>query len=220
MKKITLIETISDWLMSDNAGDLKGKYHPSIISTWLNSAFNQSIYNAWLNGKKYSDFSQLDAWSKIHECTIESQTGTVAHAFLPFAPVQLPDGLGLREVSDHADNMNVFAPIEAASNVVFAELEVDSMDTTPTYRLLQNNLNTGAGEKSHMLKLERMPTGADAIISVDVMMISSLESLDDYDEMVIPSGGEDILIRQVLDLMSRKPAPDIANDNVPQPTIS
>lgn len=220
MKKIHLIETIISFLATDNAGDMKGKYHPEEIKVWLNSAFNQSIYNAWSNGKKYSDFSQLDAWSKIHECTIESQTGTVAHAFLPFAPVQLPDGFGLREVSDHADNTNVFAPIEAASNVVFAELEVDSMDTTPTYRLLQNNLNTGAGEKSHMLKLERMPTGTDAIISIDVMMISSLESMDDYDEMVIPSGGEDILIRQVIDLMSKKPAPDIANDNVPQPTIS
>ena len=220
MRKIHLIETIISFLATDNAGDMKGKFHPEEIKIWLNSAFNQSIYNAWLNGKKYSDFSQLDAWSKVHECSIESQTGTVAHAFLPFAPVQLSDGMGIREVSDHADNTNVFAPIEATANVVFEALEVDDMDTTPTYRLLQNNLNTGAGEKSHMLKLERMPTGADAIISVDVMIISSLESHDDYDEISIPAGGEDILIRQVLELMSKKPAPDIANDNVPQPSIN
>jgi len=220
MKKIHLIETIISFLATDNAGDLKGKFHPEEIKIWLNSAFNQSIYNAWLNGKKYSDFSQLDAWSKVHECSIESQTGTDAYAFLPFAPVQLSDGMGIREVSDHADNTNVFAPIEATSNVVFAALEVDTMDTTPTYRLLQNNLNTGAGEESHMLKLERMPTGADAITSIDVMMIVPLDSVDDYDDVSMPVGSEDILIRQVLDLMSKKPAPDIANDNVPQPSIS
>lgn len=214
MKKIHLIETIVSFLASDNAGDMKGKYHPEEIKVWLNSAFNQSIYNAWLSGKKYSDFSQLDAWSKVHECSIESQTGTVAHAFLPFAPVQLSDGMGIREVSDHADNTNVFAPIEATSNVVFEALEVDTMDSTPTYRLLQNNLNTGAGEKSHMLKLERMPTGADAIISVDVMMIVPLDQTDDYDDVTMPAGGEDILIRQVLDLIRSKSNPDTSNDMV------
>ena len=220
MKKIHLIETTISFLASDNAGDMKGKYHPEEVKVWLNSAFNQSIYNAWLNGKKYSDFSQLDAWSKVHECAIESQTGTDAYAFLPFAPVQLPDGMGLREVSDHDDNTNVFAPIEATANVVFSALEVDTMDDTPTYRLLQNNVNTGAGEESHMLKLERMPTGTSAITSIDVMMVGNIEQADDYDEITIPAGGEDVLIKQVLDLMSRKPAPDIANDNVPQPSIS
>ena len=220
MKKQNLIEAISDFLASDNAGDMKGKYHPEIIKVHLHNAFNQSVYNAWLNGKKYSDFSQLDAWSKTYELTVESQVGTVAHALLTFAPVQLPDGMGIRQVCDHDDNTNVFAPIEATSNVVFAELEVDSMDTTPTYRLEQNNLSTGEGEESHMLRLERLPVAPNAITSIDVMMIVPMDQIGDFDDVVIPAGSEDSLIRQVVDLMSKKPAPDIANDNVPQAPIS
>ena len=46
MKKQNLIEAISDFLASDNAGDMKGKYHPEIIKVHLHNAFNQSVYNA------------------------------------------------------------------------------------------------------------------------------------------------------------------------------
>ena len=157
MTKQNIIETIIDFLASDNAGDSKGQYHPAIVEVHLANVFNQAIYNAWLNGKKFSDFSQLDAWSRTYSCSVVGQSGTKAHALLPFAPVQLPDGMGLRQVNDTDNPGNVFAPIEATANVVFAELEVNTFDTTPTYSLEQNNLSTGAGEKSHLLRLGKMP---------------------------------------------------------------
>jgi hypothetical protein len=215
MKKIHLIEAISGFLASDLTGDVKSKYHPEEIKTWLNTAFNQTIYNVWLNGKKYSDFSQLDAWSRTYEVTVLSQVGTNAHALLPIAPVQLPDGMSIRLIADHDDNDTVLCPVEATSNPIFAELEVNTMDTMPTYRLEQSNVFVGAGEPSHMLKLEKMPVAPDAITSLDVMMVVSLSELDDYDDVVIPGNMEDSLIRQTIDLMSRKLKPDTANDMVP-----
>ncbi len=219
MKKIAIIEAVMDHFASDLAGDMKGKYHPEIIKTHLSNAFNQTIHNVWLNGKKYSDFSQLDAWSKTYEVTVLAQVGTNAHAFLPFAPVQLPDGMGIRQVCDHDDNTDVLAPVEATSNVVFAELEVNTMDDTSTFRLEMNNLSVGAGESSHMLKLEKMPVAPVAITSLDVMMIVGPEQLDDYEDLCMPSGAEDSLIRQVIDLMSKKPQVDNLNDQNPQPNI-
>lgn len=211
MKKIHLVEAIQSWLASDNAGDAKGMYHPEEIKTHLNDVFNQAIYSAWFNGKRNSDFSQLDAWSKAYEASIVSQ----AYAFLPFAPVQLPDGHGIRQVRDHANPATVFAPMESTANVVFSELDVNTMDSTPVYTLEQSNVNTGAGEPSHVLRLSKLSEAPDTLItSIDILMIQSLDQMDDYDEVAMPAGSEDTLIRQVIDLMSKKPRPDVNNDQV------
>lgn len=214
MKKIHIIEAIQLWLSSDNAGDSKAMFHPEEIKVHLNNVFNQAVYNTWLNGKKFSDFSQLDAWSRTYEVDVLSQVGTNAHGLLPFAPIQLPDMAGIRQVCSHDNNANVFAPIEATANVIFAELEVDTLDDIPTFRLEQNNLSTGAGEKSHLLRLERLPVAPDAINSLDIMMIVGLEQTDDYDEIICPAGLEDSFVRQVIDIMSKKNAPDTSNDMV------
>lgn len=219
MRKIQIIEAVQDFFASDLAGDMKGKYHPEIIKIHLSTAFNQTIYNVWLNGKKFSDFSQLDAWSKVYEILVLNQVGTNAYARLPFAPIQLPNGMGIRQVCDHDDNSNVLAPIEATSNVVFAELEVDTMDDTPTYRLEMNNTVAIAGYESHLLRLEKMPVAPSAITSLDVMMVTGPEQIDDYGDLAMPAGSEDSLIRMVIDLMMRKPQPDVLNDTNPQPPI-
>lgn len=210
MKKINIIDAISYFFASDAAGDLKGIYHPEIIKVHLNNVFTQVVYNTWLNGRKFSDFSQLDAWSKTYPCDVMHQVGKKAYAFLPFAPVQLPDNMGIRQVRSHESCYgeaigaeHVFAYLEATANVVFAELEVSTFDPTPTFRLEQNSFSTGAGESSHLLRLENMPV-TDPITIVDVMMIVPLEELNDFDIVAMPSGAEDNIIRQVVDLMSKK----------------
>ena len=214
MKKQNLVDAIQGFLASDAAGDAKGMYHPEEIKVWMNSAFNAIIYNAWRNGKKFNEFSQIDAWSKTYEVSLV-QVGTTGHAFLPFAPVALPDGMSIRQIADHDDNSTVFAPMEATANVVFAELEVNTMDQTPTYWMEQNNLNTGAGEESHLLRLGKLPVApATVITDLDVMMVQNLEQMDDFDDISIPENGEDGIMRAVLDIMSKKPVPDNANDAV------
>lgn len=215
MKKINLIDNIQSWLASDNAGDLKGQYHPEEIKIWMNSAFNKIIYNAWLNGKKYNESSQIDAWSKVYPCTVSGQSGAKAYALLPFAPVQLPDNGGIRQISNTADPSNVFVPMEATASVVFAELEVETMDSTPTYSLEQNYLSTGAGEASHLLRLAKLPVAPDTLItSIDALLVQNLEQLDDYDDIALPENGEDDLMKMVIDVMRGKPTPDVSNDMV------
>ena len=51
------------------------------------------------------------------------------------------------------------------------------------------------------------------------MMIVPIEVLDLFDEIVIPSGMEDNIVRQVVELMSKKPKADTSNDMVNQPEI-
>jgi hypothetical protein len=215
MKKINLVENIQSWLLSDNAGDMKGMYHPEEIKVWMSTAFGKIIYNAWKNGKKYNEFSQIDAWSKVYVCTVASQAGTKAHALLPFAPVQLPDGMGIRQISDTADPANVFAPMEATAGVVFAELEVNTMDSTPTYSMEQNYLSTGAGQSSHLLRLDKLPIApATLITSVDALLVQNIEQIDDYDDVALPENGEDDLMKMVIEVMRGKPVPDTNNDQV------
>jgi hypothetical protein len=214
MKKQKLIEAIQGWLSSDTAGDAKGIYHPEEIKVWMASAFNAIIYNAWRNGKKYNEFSQIDAWSKTYEVAIV-QVGTTGHAFLPFPPVALPDGMGIRQICNHDANGTVLAPMEATAGVVFAELEVQTMDATPTYTMEQNNLSTGAGEESHLLRLAKLPVApATVITALDVLMVQNLDQMDDFDDISLPENGEDNMLRAIIDVMSKKPVPDTNNDAV------
>lgn len=225
MKKVQLIEAIIDFLASDAAGDSKGTYHPEIVKVHLSNVYSQLMYNTWLNGKKFGEFSQLDAWSKTYQVTIQDQCGKRAYCLLPFAPVQLPDGMGIRHVRNHWACATygevigrdwLFAPIEATANDIFNELEVADMDDFPTYRLEQNNLSVGAGEESHMLWLENLPEAPNLLTVLDILMIVPIENLDDYDDLACPAGSEDIMIRQIIELIVRKPMPDTVNDMNPK----
>jgi hypothetical protein len=226
MKKIHIIESIQDFLASDAAGESKGMYHAEIIKVHLSTVFNQAVYNTWLNGKKFSDFSQLDAWSKTYVIDVLNQCAKKAYCLLPFAPVQLPNGMGIRQIRSHYSctyyggaigDEWIFAPIEATANTIFDELEVATMDDYPTYRLEQSNVNIGEGEKSHMLWLENLPVAPNPLITnVDIMMIVPIDTMGDFEEVALPSGLEDNIIRSVVELMSKKQAPDTSNDSVIQ----
>jgi len=218
MKKISIIEAVSSFFANDVTSDEKHKFHPEDIKVALNFIFNQIIYNTYLNGKKFSDLSQLDAWSRLYEVDIESQIGTEAYAFLPFPPYQLPDNAGIREIRDHDEPSNVFVPTEATSNPIFDELEVSTMDTTPSYHIEQSNVFVGAGEPTHILRMRQMPTGGDEIESVDILMIVGPEQIDDFDEIIIPANQEDTLVRQICDFLIKKSVDDTANDMVTENT--
>jgi len=213
MKKIHLIEQVQGFFASDLAGEQKFIYHPEEIKVWLNMLFNRVVYETWLNAKQFSDYSQLDAWSRVYELTVTGQVGQRAYSNLPFAPMQLPDNAGIRQVSDHGNPSNVFAFIESTANVVFDELEVSDMDDTPTFRL-QQRTPAGAGDISHQLVLEKMPLAPALITSIDALLIVPIEQMDDYDDVVIPGMQDETIVTKVIDLMMHKPVPDVANDNV------
>lgn len=78
----------------------------------------------------------------------------------------------------------------------------------PFFYLEQNA--TGAGIETHVLQLEKVPDGCTA---VNVKMIVPLEVVDDFDQVMIPAGKEDMIIAQVMDLLRTKPPEDDVNDN-------
>jgi hypothetical protein len=89
------------------------------------------------------------------------------------------------------------------------------MDDTPVWTVEQSNLFTGAGQSSHLLRLRKLPVApATLITNVDVMVITSLENLDDFDDLACPASAENDLIQGVIAIMSKKPKPDTSNDMV------
>jgi hypothetical protein len=203
MRKIELIELVKDYLAGGDApDDVKGRYHDQIIANFLALAYNQVVFQTFMEGKAHSDYSVLDAWAKNHTINIVDST-----APLPYPPVQLPNGMGILQVACGNDLTNVFAYRQTNANAVFAALDVGSVSTKPTFYLEQN---TGSGINSHVLQLAQVP---DGVTSVKVKMIVPLDQVDDFETVSIPGGKEDTIIGYVIELMRQKPPEDEINDN-------
>ena len=204
MKKIHLIELVQDFLAGgDMVADLKGKFHPEIIANHLALAYNQVIMQTYLEAKQYSDYSILDSWAK--NFTVSIVSGKVA---LPFPPVALPNAMGILQVCPSTDLTNAFAYRETNSNAVFAELEVGSVSTRPTFYLEQN---AGTGINSHVLILGNVPGGTTSLY---VKMIVPLSEIDDFETVSIPAGKEKLLVDTTIELMMSKPPEDKVNDGI------
>lgn len=218
MKKQNLIDTVSDFLASNVPDDMISQYHPEIIKKRVEIAFNRIIYEVWLNCKEFSDYSQLDAWSRRYSVPLYDPviTGQYVYAIarLPYPPVQLPDNMGIREVSIMADGGHLipFAYIDLAADAIFNELEVSSLDDSPTFRVEQNN--NPAIYKSHVLRLAKIPVEL-MNNEIEVIMVVPLDQIDDYEDIAIPAGMEDYLVDRIIEIMSGKPNPDLSPDQIP-----
>ena len=198
MKKIHLIDMVADFLAGGDApAEIKGRYHPEIIANHLALAYNRIVFETYMEAKSYSDYSTLDAWAKNH--TISIVDNTVA---LPYPPVQLPNGMGILQVSAGTSLNTTFAYRETNANSVFNELDVGSISTKPTFYL---EVNAGSGNNSHVLQLALVPAG---VTTVKVKMIVPLDEVDDYATIMIPAGKEDTIIGYVIELMMKKPSED------------
>lgn len=203
MRKIELIELAKDYLSGGDApDDVKGRYHDEIIAGYLALAYKEVVFNTYIEGKAHSDYSVLDAWAINHTLNIVSNTVP-----LPYPPVQLPNAMGILQVSSSTDLTVAFAYRETNANAVFAALEVGTVSQKPWFYLEQN---AGTGNNSHLLQLGKVPDGCTA---VKVKMIVPLEYIDDFATVSIPGGKEKTLLGWVVELLRQKPPEDVINDN-------
>lgn len=203
MRKIILIDLVRDNLSGGDApDDVKGRYHPEVIANLLALAYNQVVMATYMEGKQHSDYSVLDAWALNHTVNIVDNA-----ALLPYPPVQLPNGMGIIQVSAGNDLNNTFAYRETNSNSVFNALDVGLVSTKPTFYL---EVNTGSEINSHVLQLSQVPDGCT---SVKVKMIVPFDQVDDYETISIPAGKEGMLTDAVIELLRQKPKEDTVNDN-------
>lgn len=209
MRKINLIETVQDFLSGGDApSDIRGKYHPEIIKKWVEMAWNNVVFQTYMEGKMHSDYSVLDAWARNYPLVITSNT-----VKLPFPPVQLPNNMGIRQVangiSNDYDPTNVYAFRDTNAEAVFSALEVGNTNISekPWFYL---EINNGSGINSHVLKLGNVP---NTTVGVTVKLIVPLEQIGDYEVISIPGGKEDMIVKSVIEILRQKPQEDFINDN-------
>lgn len=219
MKKIHLVELVSDYLTSEMPDDMISQYHPEIIKSALNMAYNQAVYLTWMNGKKFSDYSQLDAWTRTYSLPAHSIsiTGVTfsGNLRLPYPPLQLPNNMGIRQVAMATNEAVAFAYMENTAFAIFSQLDVFSIDDAPYFRLEQND--TGAGTESHVLKFGKVPIAYNLDPNptlVDVKLIVPLDRIDDYEDVAIPAGQEDLLVKQTIEFLRTKLPEDSVNDQI------
>ena len=206
MKKVELQELIQDWLSGGDApSDIKGRYHDEIILKHMEDAYNAIVFKTWLEAKNYSDYSVLDSWAKNYTTDIVSNI-----TILPYPPMQLPDNRGILQVTPATDLTNPFAYLETNSQAVWAALEASAVLLKPTFYLEQNPTSVD-NTNTHQLVLANIPDGVTAL---KVKMIVPIEQIELYDEVAIPAGKEDMMIRSVVELLQGKPPEDLTNDNL------
>ncbi len=206
MKKVELQELIQDFLTGGDApSDIKGRYHDEIILNHMETAFNAIVFQTWREAKSYSDYSVLDAWARNYDVSID---GSVA--ILPFPPTQLPDNRGILQVTPDDDLTNPFIYLETNAQGVYAALEVSTVLLKPSFYLEQNPTSTDNTD-THQLVLANVPSGVTVL---KVKMIVPLSQIDLFDDVVIPSGKEMLIVQAVVGLLQGKPLEDMKNDGL------
>ena len=206
MKKVELQELIQDWLTGGDApSDVKGRYHDEVILNHMENAHGAIVEQTWREAKSSADYSVLDSWARNYTVAI---TGSLA--ILPYPPMQLPDNMGILQVTPSNDLTNPFAYLETNSQGVFAVLEASSVLLNPTFYLEQNPTSTDNTD-THQLVLANVPGGVTELL---VKMVVPLSEIDLYDTVAIPAGKEGLMVQAVIGLLRGKPMEELTNNNL------
>lgn len=212
MKKIEVIEMVQDFLAGGDApADVRGKYHPQIISNNIATVFKDIVFKTYLDAKNYSDYSPLDALAKKEKVTVldANPTAKTGRGLLPYPPMQLPNNMGIRQVAPTDHPEEAFAYRENNSNFVFSQLEINTVSDRPYFSV---EMNTEVSESAtHVMKFGNLP---DSCEEVEVMMIVPFEKIDDYDDVAFPPGGETGVKMGVIELLRAKKNEDEINDKL------
>jgi len=211
MKKIELVEMIADYLQGGDAPiEVKGKYHPAILEKWVESVYNELIFqtaSGALDPKNdQTDFSQLDTFASMYRDidVLNDTDRSLKYSVLPFPPVKLPEDLGIRMVCPNDDMENPFAHVDNTSQPIFAALEVGTVDTVPIFWI----------EKQSDYTYRIYFKNSGTVAKVAMLLIVPLSQYDDFDEVPMPAGKDKLVLDMVIDALMRKPQPDNINDNV------
>lgn len=211
MKKTELIEITMDYLNGGDApDDMKGRFHDQVVKKYIEAAFNDLVFQVYMEGKNFADYSVLDSWAKNYVVQVTTYGPRRGYAKLPYPPMQLPNNKGILQITPKNDVSFAFAYMETNSSAVFAELETGQIGTRPSFYIEQN---IEGGIETHLLRFERLIAPYDQ--DLYVKMIVPLSKVDDFDEVMIPAGKEKLLIDEAVQMMIGKPPPDTVNDNIP-----
>jgi hypothetical protein len=169
--------------------------HRLEVEAWIGRAWNTLMYEAYRLDK-----SNVDFYCKpFYGVAVEKDAHDQYFCTLPVAVVQLPDSAdGVRRVMYEKDGVTVkFVPIERDAQGVFAELDINLIDTEIGYSVYHDKIVWECDPE--------VPT-----VSMDIVPL--YEDYSDDDDLAAPMGFDVRLVAIVDQMINGTPMEDKRNN--------
>lgn len=191
MTKEALIEVVKERLSGDGA-----EYNVGYVEYNIALAFNSLYYKSCLNGMIDNE---LHVTQYVNQIVIYDQLSDEYYIPLPYAPVQLPkNGQGVRRLSAMQGRTLKFVPSNEQASDILAGLEISKVPNIIGYIVYKDQII-----------LDRNP----GISKVKFNMIKGFQDIDYDEEIYVPAGQDEYLVRSILEFMSNTPDDKQVNDN-------
>ena len=197
MKKEEIEEILQD--KYGMTADRKKRYHPNILSAFIEICFNDILYNLCKIAISFGDLAQLDMYIKSYPNVnvLCNDKRDEYYSILPAPIIQLPKNRGIRSISAIKDRKTNFYPRENGDSEIMENLEFAEINTVPTFYI----------ENYHVFYDKRM-TKDLAEEGVLMKLIIPYREWKDEDVLPLPSGEDLNLITAVENLINQKEKED------------
>lgn len=193
MTKQNLIDLVRELLSGGDApAEIRGKYHPRVVSLYLEMAYDDVISVTADEGAKVKDFSILDEFATPYTVPVLTDTSRERkYCTLPALVMPLPGNAAMRSVSPPLDETTQFVNVSMTSQPVWAVLEADYVSPKSGYWL----------EGERMYFDDMFPYGLEEVL---MKIVSSFGDLQKTDRVPIPAGKNTLIFQRVFELMQQK----------------
>lgn len=188
----------------DAPAELKSRYSPQEIEKYLEMAFDDMVYQTYLDGYKTGDFSQVDNYmlSYIFDVQYNDDRDQYFVELIP-QPIPLPDNFSIRQISLPKDQTLPFAPVDNVSASVWAELEADYVSPVIGYSV-----------EAYLVYFDNKFPRYMAKSKIMVKQIVPFSALEDNNSVFVTGGNNMMLVQKVIQMLLGKPQPDAQGSNM------
>lgn len=197
MNKSQLIELVKEKLSGGDAPPaIRGKYHPKVISKFLEMAYDDLVSLLQKEGTQTNDYSALDNFGKSYILPIlKDELRNEYYVELPIKVVPIPDNQGIRLVSPKFDQSAAYDYIDNNSNHIWNKLFNGIVRPVGKYyvetpRVYLQPVNTPEPNSEMLIKA-----------------IPPFSNLLPEDDVFIPGGKNTVLFEMVYGVMRKNQTP-------------
>lgn len=203
MTKVELVDLVKHKLAGgDCPQELKGVYHPEILSKHITLALNYLIGTVlYRDSIKQNDYGALDAYSKSFIITNVEMDEIRGEFFfdLPVAIVSLPMGRGIRLVSYLKEHKNPFLYRQSGNVRLFENLDTDKLFGDVKYYI--------EGSRIRLSDAFEIENG-----EILLKCVCQFDNLEDDDIVNIPQAYNKLVFDLVIQSMQGRRLEKMAND--------
>ena len=204
MKKIEIIDVLKHRLAGgDCPQELKGKYHPEIISKHITMVLNYLIKDVlYKEILRDNNWGLLDSYVKSFEniSILENENRNEKYSILPASVVSLPANRGVRLVCYMQTQSSPFFYRNNNTSNIYGGLDVEEVSQQVRYYV----------EGNKVYYSNHITATASKVL---MKLIVTFDNLEDDDDIEIPSGYGKLLFELVMQSMLGMPLEKISNDN-------